>query len=529
VGSGAVPRRVEPAGRRRASLVAPLIFLAGVAISAFTIRRALDPFDEGLALQAARRVVQGQVPYRDFLWAYGPAQIYLLGGLFKLFGTSLIQWRIVRALVDGGVALVAYVLLRREAGPRVALLGWLAAATAIAQPRTANPFAFAFLCALLALLVATGGWSDRRRILGAAVLTAAAAAFRLDFAFYAAVAIVAVLLVRVELPPRERISRVGVYLTVTVALTALVYLPFAIADGVPHLYEALIGTSLREGGWWSLPFPIAYHGPFSGWPPNALARDSKHLLDFYVPLLLLVGLAMAAVAAFLRVRRDRSLPASWAGLLVLGAGSVLYLQSRADEFHTQPLLVVLAVLLPAVAIVPWRRASVPALLVAAVFALLLAHGVANRVVALFQHHDPTELRVSVADGVKAPTGEAHAIETVVRIVDARVPAGGYIYVAPRRSDLASFDDPLLYVLTERENPTRRDFGLLSRIGEQREAVAALRRKHPEIVIRWTDPLSSRREPNKRGRPTGVHILDEYLARAYRPLVRLYHYDVLIRR
>ena len=73
------------------------------------------------------------------------------------------------------------------------------------------------------------------------------------------------------------------------------------------------------------------------------------------------------------------------------------------------------------------------------------------------------------------------------------------------------------------------FGLLSRIGEQREAVAALSRKRPAIVIRWTDPLSSHREPNKRGRPTGVHLLDRYLARAYRPLVRLFHYDVLIRR
>jgi len=131
--------------------------------------------------------------------------------------------------------------------------------------------------------------------------------------------------------------------------------------------------------------------------------------------------------------------------------------------------------------------------------------------------------------VKAPTREAGAIDSVVRIVDERVPPGGFVYVAPRRSDLASFDDPLLYVLLQRENPTRRDFGLLSRLGEQREAVAALERRRPAVVVRWTDPLSSKREPNKRGRPSGVHLLDLYLERAYRPLVRLYHYDVLVRR
>lgn len=472
-------------------------------------------------LQAARRIAHGQVPYRDFLWAYGPAQIYLLAGFSKVFGTSLLQWRILRALADAGVALGAFVLLRREAGARVALAGWLAAATVMAEPRTANPFAFAFLFVVWALVVATGRGGASARVAGAAALTAAAAAFRLDFGFYALAGTGAVFLLR------ERPARAGEYAAGSAALTALVYLPFAITDGLPHLYTALIGTSLREAGWWTLPFPISYHGAFSAWPPSAVARDLKHLLDFYVPLLLLIGAGVALLAALLRVRRERALPASWAGLLVLSAGFVLYLHSRTDEFHTQPLLVTLAVLLPAVAL----RARPRALAVAAgaVFALLLVHGTANRVVAAFQRPHLATIHASAADGVEAPVHEARAIDEVVRIVDARVPRGGYIYVAPRRADLASFDDPLLYVLTNRENPTGRDFGLLSRIGEQREAVAALKRTRPAIVIRWTDPLSSRREPNKRGRPSGVHLLDRYLERAYRPLVRLYHYDVLVRR
>ena len=508
-----------PAGLRRSWLPA-LLFVGGVAISGFTLLRGVDPFDEGLALQAARRVAQGQVPYRDFLWAYGPAQIYLLGGLFKLVGTSLLQWRIVRALVDGGVALTAFVLLRREAGPGVALAGWLAAATVMAQPRTANPFAFAFLCALLAFTVATGPGALRVRVAGAALLTAAAAAFRLDFGAYALAATATALALR------DRPVRAGAYAAATVGLTALVYLPFAIADGLSNLYEALIGTSLREGSWWTLPFPMGYHGPFSLWPPGDLFRDGKHVLDFYVPLLLLVGLAVAALAAVVRYRRERGLPPAWIGLLVLGAGCVLYLRSRTDDFHTQPLLVVLAVLLPAAAVAVRARAL--AIAAALVFVLLLVHGTANRVVAAFQHPDLAALRVPVADGVKVPPREARAIERVARIVDARVPRG-FVYVAPRRSDLASFDDPLLYVLTQRENPTRRDFGLLSRLGEQREAVAALRRARPAVVVRWTDRLSSRREPNRRGRSTGVHLLDLYLEHAYRPLVRLYHYDVLVRR
>jgi hypothetical protein len=50
---------------------------------------------------------------------------------------------------------------------------------------------------------------------------------------------------------------------------------------------------------------------------------------------------------------------------------------------------------------------------------------------------------------------------------------------------------------------------------------------PRVVVRWTDPLSSRREPNSRGRSSGSHILDQWLGRNYRLLERDGFYDVLV--
>src|SRR3954453_6610031 len=147
------------------SRVALLLFAAGVLISGFTILRGLEPFDEGLTLQAARRVAGGQVPYSDFLWAYGPAHPYLLGGLFKLFGTSLLWWRIIRVLVDAGVALLVFAIVRREAPLPVALAAGLAGACAIAQPTGANPFAPALLFTLGAIWLASTAMNRRRLVL----------------------------------------------------------------------------------------------------------------------------------------------------------------------------------------------------------------------------------------------------------------------------------------------------------------------------------------------------------------------------
>jgi hypothetical protein len=102
-------------------------------------------------------------------------------------------------------------------------------------------------------------------------------------------------------------------------------------------------------------------------------------------------------------------------------------------------------------------------------------------------------------------------------------------VAPARSDLVRFTDPLLYVLAERRNATDRDHGLIAQAGTQRRIVGQLARARPPAIVRWTDPIGSAREPNLRGRPSGVHLLDAWIARNYRLDARLYHYDVLVPR
>jgi hypothetical protein len=136
--------------------------------------------------------------------------------------------------------------------------------------------------------------------------------------------------------------------------------------------------------------------------------------------------------------------------------------------------------------------------------------------------------VPAADGVQAPPAEARALERGVSLVDLRVPPGSPIFVAARRSDLVRLNDPLLYVLANRNNPYYEDFGLEAGGRAQRHIVSVLARARPAMVVRWTDPASSAREPNLRGRPTGVQTLDRWIGSHYRLLARLYHYDVLVR-
>ena len=232
---------------------------------------------------------------------------------------------------------------------------------------------------------------------------------------------------------------------------------------------------------------------------------------------------MVGLAVVVLVLRRRVTPVA-AGLGVLALGTLVYLLSRADELHAQPLLVVLCALIPIAA------ASVDrGWLVAIPLALILLAGSANRLSALLQPPDLEPVHLAGVPGIRVPPEEARALPALVAAVQRAVPAGEPVYVAPRRSDLVTLTDPLLHFLVDRPNVLRRDALLQARPDEQARIVAALERARPRAVIRWLDPISSRPEPNERGRPSGSTALDDYLARAYEPQARYGAYELLVPR
>jgi hypothetical protein len=204
-----------------------------------------------------------------------------------------------------------------------------------------------------------------------------------------------------------------------------------------------------------------------------------------------------------------------AGLLVLGAGAAIYYVSRADLEHAQGLLVVAAALAALIR---------PKLFGAAVLALLLAVGTANRASALLR---PPDLKPF--GSVRVPPEDADALPRVIALVHELVPPGEPIYVAPRRSDIVSFTNPLLHYLTGRPNVLRRDVLLQAKPEEQLRIVAALERAKPKAIVRWTASESAKPEPNRRGRPSGSRALDDYLSHAYELRARYGDYEILVPR
>ena len=481
------------------------LFVAGIVVSGATALHGIQPNDEGLMLQAVERIVRGQVPYRDFWWFYPPGQPYLLGGLHELTGPSLLTWRIVRVLADATVALLAFGLASRGAGPRLSLAAWAAAILAMAYPSGPHPFPIALALVLGALLA-----FERRPAL-AGVLVGAAAAWRIEFAAFAALAI---LLARPD--GLRRFAQAGA------ATAAVLYLPVVIAAGIGPSWDLLVDYPLTDfRDYQTLPFPLSYDGPLNTGSPGGFLRDSAEPLAlFYLPLALVIGLAGAAVAL-----ARRPLPPRVIATGVFALGALAYLLVRTDLFHTAPLAVMVAIL--AAWALDDRRVlrGVPAAVAGIALVFAIAEGLDRRWLVL--REDTVALDLPVADGVRVPPRQAAELEAVVR----RLPPGP-IYVTTRRADLVTSGHPLLYVLAGRPNPTRYDIpapGVVTSAPVQREIVRDLERTRTPMVVRWTHPVTAAAEPNAAGRSSGVRVLDDYLARSYRDVGRVGSFRLLERR
>ncbi|MFL5885989.1 MAG: glycosyltransferase 87 family protein [Thermoleophilaceae bacterium] len=512
------PRALDRLAEMPWQVAAALLFAGAAALSAATMVKGFQPNDEGLMLQAAARIAHGQVPYSDFWWYYPPGQPYLLALLWKVFGPSMLTWRIVRVLSDAAVAVLVFALARRRAPVWLSLVAWLGAACAMAFPSGPHPFPIALAFALGTLL------AFERRPAPAGILAGLCAVWRLEFAAYLVIGIAIAYALQRE---RREAIRFGAATAIT---TLVLYAPVVIAAGVGTSLRLLVKYPLFDfSKYQSLPLSTDYNGPLNTSSIGGFLSDSaENLVHFYLPLALLITTAGALIALVVRNRRDL---APMAAPLVFTIGMGSYLLVRPDEFHTAPLAVMLCVLAAWVlAVRPGRVLAVAWAAAAVGLAWVVVEGVDRRVRTIEEHD--VALHVPIADGVQGKANRVRPLEKAVSYVDGHVPRGRPIYVATARSDLVTSGAPLFYVAAGRANPSRYDIaapGVVTTAKVQREIAGSLERTRTPMVVRYTAPITAAREPNRAGTSSGVVLLDRYIAANYRQVAKFGFYVLLERR
>ncbi len=300
----------------RADLLAGVTLCGLCALGSWlTWGRLYDPlYDQGWYMQVAARSAAGDVLYRDVIWMYGPLPVYILAGLFRLWGTGMVPfWVLVHSLATLG-CLLTYRVARFLLPAPLALLGtaatflggwWGGYLSYVLAYTGAVPLGavlgLLFLFCLLSYLKSEGtAW-----LLGAGVATGGALLTKPEFALACTGTGLLFLSLTTLFPDglgRGRSGRawaLGVYLTAALIVVGIGYGPLRYRAGWQQIWQGVSGYDqdrilLRV------------------WPPWGTPRSWGYILSG-LGLYGLLALALAGLSAPRLVR-------TYALLMILAAG-----------------------------------------------------------------------------------------------------------------------------------------------------------------------------------------------------------------
>ncbi len=318
------------------------------------------PMEEGFMLVFPERLLEGDLPNRDFLHLYGPGSLWVLAATYAVLGVSLGVQRAVGFLQHLGVAFGVYALLRPW-GPWVAGGGGAIAALIVITPSGLSALAWIGGVAFGLWFVASGllaaeaevGSRRRHRLLAAAGLLAGAALlYRLDLVL--AIGLAGLVL----LGGLDRDGRIR--LLAWSAVGTAPYLVHLATAGVGNVVQGMFIEPVFElRGGRRLPLPPSwddYDGflqraglldepPWPLWSPRGPVQLNLWLLGIVLATVLLLWMGVVCLR-----RGDRRLLA----IAAFATGLLPQALQRADSTHLAWVSCVTFAVLPA-ALVELRR------------------------------------------------------------------------------------------------------------------------------------------------------------------------------
>jgi len=525
----------------RVNAIATMTFILLMSLLYFTLCmvRYVSPYDEGIILFGANRVMQGDIPHRDFYANYGPAQFYIIAGLFKLFGPSVVIERVWDTVVRSSLPVLVFAISDRFAPRRLALLASAASATWLGflgfYGYTVFPALAVSLASLLFLIPPAGSPKRKPGPLWAGLCMGIAALFRYDigmggFVCGFVILVVEGLLLHPDNSVRSPLLRAALAFSAGFGIaTVPVAIAFTISGAMPDLiFDAFTFQAEFYARTRSLPFPTL--AALRAWPTD---------FSVYIPLFVIIATA-ATIFDIARARheRDRRRLTPLAALLLL---TIVYFAKgsvRVSPVHMSMALIVsltlVSVLAQPIRARGWvSRAMVTAcVLLAAIYTSFCSIDGFHRAVENIAWATRTSTWQLPATWPPPPEGSCRMpaglerlacipvspdMAETIRYVQQHTSANEPIFIGLARHDKIFANDVLLYFAVNRRSATKWhhfDPGLQTSYPIQHEMVVELQRAKPKLIVleaRWTDS----HEPNDSAKSSGVTLLDDYIKRSYK--------------
>lgn len=430
------------------------------------VRFGLDTLDEGFEYQLAARILQGEVPYRDFFTVTTPLAFYIQALLIALVGPGLIVGRIATAIVGAGIAVCIYGAGSQVAGrPLAVAAALLSIPWGIPYWPQPNYSWYVLLFTLGGTWVALRAGSGRARWWTAGLLFAAAALTKQNVGLAAVVIGALYALFRGGRPGLRGylaglmppLLAFGIYLTAFGALGDFLYQTVYFAV---HVFPRLGAAGIR--------YPSV--GAVLAQMRNPGQVGHEALVTYLPQAVLILGAAVLLVGAGER--------APWLpeGVLCWGivAAGLTIAYPRSDFVHIDYALptAFLGLAWLGFRLAAGRPALVPLPL------LVLAGLISMSWPRHLPQVGPGSVPIGVprTAGLRTDPGTAGAVRAVVAAIDSAAPPGHPVLILPYAA--------LYYYLADRPNPTPYDLDITLNVppGGNAQIAAAMGATHCPVFL-----------------------------------------------
>jgi hypothetical protein len=513
-------------------------------------------YDEGFAVFNATRILNHETPYRDFWAIYPPGQLYILAGLFKLFGVSLTATRVydtlIRLVLVIGVFLIARKMTRPSAGMETrptriyAYLVTLAIALVLASQGFYSYAVYPALAVSTYAIYSTLRFTEsnsRRWLLLSGIISGIACIIRWDISLYIGIGLSAALFIRQCAQLLLDKSTIGksiisgikialIPLVITLAIMLVGYGVVGFNSGFGYVWDQVFyfpATQLRAVRW--LAYPELLHPHINAisdfWTLYARPMD---WLRFYLPLLV-YAIALIYYGYKIVIQRIALDLRDFGILAAALCGPLLFSQalSRYDFIHVMPSLVaaslVIAGLFPKILENTSRQAVkiglyILTLAIVSVYFLAPFHAVLENL----DNYPLGSCRSPLERASCIVTGDNQ--DKAVQYIQAHTQENEPIYVGNQRHDIIFVNFPGFYYLAARPSATRYSElhpGVANTLPVQQEIaneLATKKVKYLVLVKVWES-----QEPNGSSKSTGVVFLDNYIHENYYEVVEIGEYQI----
>jgi len=495
-------------------------------------------YDEGLVVYGAARVLDGEVPYRDFWTLYAPAQFYVLAGLFRVFGASLIVERIWGTIVVFVLSATVYLLARKVLPRKPALIAWFLTATAIGSYRLfAKTMPSALLFSLVSCLCLLNFMSQRHEtwLILAGLAAAIAVLFGHDIGFYTLVSelLVMPLFMYANLTPKERgtpstfvrAARVAgryYFLGIAIVLAPALFYFVRIVPLDDLIYDLVIFPITIYPKVRSLPYPApipSITGILAGeLSITSFAKSTFSRAPFYFPLLVYVISTILLVVRIRKqqVRWDQVQPWSVILLVLLGALFLNYVRVRSDTLHLVPTSIPAIMLFCVTSydvstttrnarFTYWLLVAFMVVIAASILITAIFYGKTRIVIDSYLSSPALSLSLDRAKGVYVEHS-AMVYQEAIQYIQQNVPEDERIFVGNSRHDRIVTNDVMFYFLADRHSATEYHElhpGVATTTAIQQKIINGIEMQRVRYIVLRNENGESRER-------SGISILDDFI-------------------